>query len=168
MKMTDKIGNDIDTDNKIGELTGIPAVDKTIEEYNPDVGPEYGETAHTLDILGVDIQYLDGKNVDNYAIIDEFTAIEYNGPVPVYSSIDCKLEQLVGHASLYVEGKLLKGDLFIKYNSPERLCIEEGVKLYPALCGTIKVREGAHVKLCGVMGISLTVDKNIDDRIKSV
>lgn len=166
--MTDKIGNDIDTDNEIGGLTGIPAVDKTIEEYNPDVGPEYGETAHTLDILGVDIQYLDGKDDGSGSIIDEATAIEYNGPVPVYSDIECKYEQLIGHASLYVENKLLKGDLFIKYNSPERLCIEEGVKLYPALCGTIKVREGAHVKLCGVTGVSLTASKNADDRIKSV
>jgi len=165
--MTEKTGNDTTTD-EIGDLKGVSAVDRTVEEYDPNVGAEEGETVHTFDMLGVEIQYLDGQDDQDNAIINKNTVIEYTSPVPVYSSIECKASQLLGHASLYIESNCLKGDLFIKYNSPERLGIEEGIKLYPGLCAKLKVRNGATVVSCSVTGITLTINKNIDNRIGPV
>lgn len=156
-------------EEEIGKLEGVPAVEKTIEEYAGQSAEE-GETARTLDILGVAVQFLDGQDSGDHLVIDENTLLAVENPVPVYNvaSIAKKDENLIGHAALYVEGKVLKGDLFLDYHTPERLALDNDEKLYPALIGAVDVVEKGHVKDCKVIGISLTKSQNVDKRISPV
>lgn len=151
---------------EFGDLSGIPVVEKTIEEYDPERGPEEGETARTVDIMGITVQYLDGTDNHDDSVFDEHTEIKYDGPVGVFSDTGCQLSSLIGHASLYVEGKTLKADLFINYHSPERLAIENGINLYPSVCGMIQEKDGDLVKKCSLKGVALTIGKNVDPRIE--
>lgn len=62
--------------------------------------------------------------VDRVTDLDNLTYIVEN-PVPVYSGQD-----IVGHANLSVAGTAVKADIFVDYNTPERLDVETGKDIY--------------------------------------
>lgn len=58
------------------------------------------------------------------------------GTLKVYS-YEC--DGCIGHASVGIEGDKLVADLFIDYNTPERLAIESGQKLFAKAYGDIEL-----------------------------
>jgi hypothetical protein len=163
MNLKNKRGKGIIVENEVGKLEGVPAVEKTIEEYTPEATAEEGVTARTKDFFGVEVQYLDGKDCGDRCIMDESTQIAYNGPIPVFA--DCNGKTSIGSASLYVENKCLKADLFLDYHTPERLSMENGVELFPSFVGWTDRIDSGKIKNCRVRGIALTTAKNVDTRI---
>lgn len=156
---------------KLDDISGPTAVDRVIDETN----------ARTFDMLGVEVLILDNQT-DGDNEIFEGCEVLFENPVPIFRSGPSResFDLAIGTASLYLEGKRVMADMFLAYDTPERLSIEAGEKLYPAVegsrleldmskatldsSGIISLGPLSITKIC-VRALVLSISPNSDPRI---
>ncbi len=141
-------------EEEIGELSGPE--EKTYDETN----------ARTLDRMGCLVAILDENDrQDNMDFLD--AEVEFANPIPVIKEgtyVSPRPSDILGSANVWVEGDRVYADIFLDYASPERLTIETGGKLVPALSGFILDRDGDKIKKICIKHILLG-GRNTDKRI---
>ncbi len=146
------------TENEeIGDLTG--PIEEAYDETN----------TRTLDRMGVLVAILDDKDVqDGMDFVG--VEVEVDSPVPVIKEgtyRDPSLTDILGSANVWVEGDRVYADIFLDYASPERLTIQTGGKLVPALSGYITEREANKIKKITIKHV-LLAGRNTDPRIPAL
>jgi hypothetical protein len=148
--------------DEIGDLSGPVEIERVID----------GSETRTYDKKGVEVLILDGLPD---SVGDAFVAhceLEFENPVPVVR--DERGKEIIGTAVLYRQGKSLLADLFLRYDSEERLVLETGGKLYPGVAGAItgaELSDGlVHKRIVSarIQRIGLHIASNVDPRISPV
>jgi hypothetical protein len=140
-----------------------------------------GDEVRTFDRHDVEVMILDSRP-DWQGESFEGCQIEVVNPVPVTRDFD--RDAVIGWATISQEGNRLVASIFIRYDCPERLLIETGAKMYPAIGGNILGREeskttqivgevvlgGKHTKVTKlkVTQLGICVSRNSDDRIQPI
>ncbi len=142
------------TEEEIGELSDPE--EKVFDETS----------ARTFDRMGALVAILDESDRQDGM---EFNGVEvdFANPIPVMREgtyVNPKSGDILGSANVWVEGDKVYADVFLDYASPERLTIEAGGKLIPALSCFIVEREGPKIKKIAIKHI-LLAGRNTDDRI---
>lgn len=114
-------------DNKIGVLDGNPVVDRVYVQAET-------KTAEYHDRV---VAILDGVPNNNGEIFSE-AEIEFHNPVWVtHASETPNIKNIVGSANLSVRDSKVYADIFLMYDSPDRLAIESGLPVKPCLSGYV-------------------------------
>lgn len=124
----------------------------------------------TYDLLAVPVLNLDGVP-DSTGDIFENCELKFDNPVwlTIGWTSSPALDDLLGSASLYYnpDRTQLLADLFIRYDSPERLLLETGEScLYPSVMGITFAREGPCVRGAKITAIRIGLGRNADSRIE--
>ncbi len=123
------------------------------------------EGTRTFDLKAVEVLILDGEpdmQGEGFAADCE---IEFENPVPITRDHSRAFSDVIGTAVLYRQGRSLVADLFVAYDTPERLCLEQGAGLYPSVGGTTFGRDGQTITQAQITTVALTLARNADPRI---
>lgn len=146
---------------EIGEVSGPIEIERVIDDSDGRV----------YERKGVELFILDGTyDTEGDAFLPECELI-YANPVPIING--AYSEAVIGAADLYREGKSLMADLFIMYDSQERLILETGAKLWATAYGQITKQQpikGGRISIYGmhITGVILGNYRNPDPRIASL
>lgn len=138
-----------------------------LEEINEASLADFIKNARTYDVLNVEVAVLDGVVDSLEEAFATDCALEYMNPVPLIREGG----EVIGSADLYRTGNVLTADIFLRYDSEERLSLEAGLRIYPSLHGVTKgvrftsteIKEITHAK---ILSLKLTSTPNSDHRIK--
>lgn len=139
----------------IGELTG------------PEETAYDDSNVRTFDRMGALVAILDENDKQDGM---DFVGVEvdFANPIPVLKegtfNAAMRTTDVIGSSNVWIEGDRVYADIFLDYASPERLSIEAGIKLVPALSGYIVERDGAKIKKITIKHILLG-GRNTDSRI---
>lgn len=134
------------------------------------------ETTRTYDKQGVEVLILDDVADDVGDRFPPDAELTFENPVPLFrggGDWNKRLTDYIGSANLYRQGKSLLADFFIIYDSPERLALEIGTRIYPGIMGAIIETRGLpdgtrQITKANIRGIQLHMTRNADSRIPSV
>ena len=142
--------------DEIGDVSGPIEIERVIDEEN----------GRTFDRLAVEILILDGKKDGQGEKFCSECNVTFETPIPVtrqgYEA------EVIGWAHPFLDGNRLMADIFIRYDSPERLLIESGEKIYPSATGIIVDKVGSTVHSFDLKGVALHLSPNSDSRIGAV
>lgn len=115
----------------------------------------------------VDLLFLDNELVYLNNQLLEKARISVTNPVPLISE-----DKNIGAATVYLENNVVVADIFMVYDCPERLDIENGVKYYPYIHGYYETIDAHNNKLKVVKvlikSVYLTKEPSKDKRISHV
>jgi hypothetical protein len=146
--------------DEIGDLSGPVEVERVID----------GADTRTYDKKSVEVLILDGVPDSRDDCFVPHSELTFENPVPVVRAQD----DVIGWATLYRQGKSLMADLFLRYDSEERLLLETGGKLYPGVNGAVTSAEfsedftSRQILAARITHVGLTIHPNIDRRILPV
>ncbi len=111
------------------------------------------DNVKNFQVLGVPV-----LSMDKYGHLDLSNAIPvFDGPIPVIE--DSEDGEVIGAATLYCEGKVVKADIFIDYSSPIRLDLQSGNSVYPMVGLTLSKVKADRVQEITLGSLILTTIK---------